>query len=181
MHTPMKVSLLGKGKTGSLTADLLKEKSYPTTIFDSSHPPSLKKLQATDIVIAFVPGESFNRLLPILLEAHLPLICGSTGVDWPPDLNERLSEQQIPWIRGSNFSRGMLLIRRMLSLLCQVPQIFFGPYRRNRGNPPSRKKGCSLGNGTEMVRMVESFPRCQIHPPRRCGGQASSDFEILQR
>ena len=125
MPNSIKVSLLGKGKTGSILANILQEKSYPATVFDSTHPPSLKKLQATNVAIAFVPGESFNRLIPLLLEAKIPVVTGSTGSGWPSaDLNHRLKERKIPWIWGSNFSQGMLLVQRMLSVLRKVPQIF---------------------------------------------------------
>ena len=123
LHTS-KIALLGKGKTGTPMADILSAEGYPTTIFDSTHPPSLEKLRPADIVVAFVPGKVFNELLPLLLEARCPLICGATGVDWPDDLDERLKREKVPWIWGSNFGRGMLLVRRMLSLFSQVPQIF---------------------------------------------------------
>ena len=124
MSPHSKISLLGKGKTGSSVVELLEAKGRPTTIFDSAHPPSLEELQATDVAVAFVPGKAFEELIPLLLESRLPLVCGSTGVTWPADLDERLKERHVPWIRGSNFSCGMLLIRRMLSVLSQSPQIF---------------------------------------------------------
>ena len=120
----MKVSLIGKGKTGSMVLKILEKKGYPAKVFNSTHPPTLEALQETDIAIAFLPGDAFCELIPLLLESRLPLICGSTGVEWPSDLDHSLQERNIPWIWGSNFAAGMTLIRPMLAALGKAPQLF---------------------------------------------------------
>ena len=120
----MKVSLLGVGKTGSQVLALLEEKGYPARVFNRSHPPTVEELQKTDVGIAFVPSDALGELMPLLLESRRPLICGTTGMEWPADLDQRLREHNVPWIWGSNFAAGMVLIRRMLGILGKAPQLF---------------------------------------------------------
>ena len=124
MPDSISVSLIGVGRTGSCVRELLEGKGYESVVFNSSHAPSPEELRHTDVGIAFVPGDVFEKMIPLLLESRLPLVCGSTGVDWPPDLDVRLRECGIPWIRGSNFATGMLLIREMLAALGKAREIF---------------------------------------------------------
>ena len=163
MPESINISLLGRGKTGSQVENLLKEKGHNTTVFSSTHPPTLEKLLPADIIISFVPGDVFNHLLPLLLESRRPIVCGSTGVEWPLDLDSRLKEQGIPWVWGSNFAMGMLLIRQMLAPLEKVPQIFSDYHVKIQETHHQHKQDAPSGTGlkwrewSSLEPEIESF------------------------
>lgn len=106
----MKVSVVGTGKTGSAVVEVLGESAVP---FNSENPPTVEKLKQTDVAIVFVPGNSAEEVVELLLKAEIPAVWGTTGYDWPDDLNERVKKA---WIIGSNFSLGMNLVRKSLEL-----------------------------------------------------------------
>jgi len=109
----MKVSVIGTGKTGSAVVDVLGRDAVP---FDSESPATIEKLKKTDIAIIFVPGNSAEDVVELLLEAKIPAVWGTTGYEWPEDLHKRVTKAGVPWIIGSNFSLGMNLVRKSLEL-----------------------------------------------------------------
>ena len=43
-----------------------------------------------DAIIAFVPGPAVQSLIPTLMEIAKPVVWGSTGFEWPSDIDEQL-------------------------------------------------------------------------------------------
>jgi 4-hydroxy-tetrahydrodipicolinate reductase len=117
----MKIALLGKGKTGSFVSKL---HSGEITIFDSKSEISCESLNSHDVIVSFLPGEAFLNLIPILVECNIPVVTGSTGFDWPSDINATLEEKQIPWIYGHNFSLGMNIVKEMIERLERAKSLF---------------------------------------------------------
>lgn len=117
----MKVALLGSGKTGGRVAELLE--SAPT-IFSSSNPPTVEKLEGHDVIISFLPGEAFFEYIPMLVETGLPVVTGSTGFEWPSDLQEKLQKLNTRWLYASNFSLGMNLVHQMINTLSKASKLF---------------------------------------------------------
>ena len=122
----MKIAVLGKGKTGSEVIELLKLQKpvVPMTIFDSQNVPTLQKLKGHDVIISFLPGEAFTNLIPTLVDSKIPVVCGSTGFEWPRTLNFKLKDQRIRWIYSSNFSLGMNLVQQMIFTLNRAQKVF---------------------------------------------------------
>ena len=89
----MKVTLIGKGKTGSQVQLLLPPDSLLAT-FDSSTPLDILTINHSDVCIVFTPGPAFVSLLPQLLEATTPLVIGATGFSWQPEHLEQLVREQ---------------------------------------------------------------------------------------
>lgn len=116
----MKIALLGKGKTGSMVAELAPK----VEIFDRSHVPTLEALSRNDIIISFLPGEAFKGLIPMLLETKLPVVTGSTGLDWPVDFDLTLKKQNLAWIHATNFSLGVVIMKQLIERLNQVSHLF---------------------------------------------------------
>lgn len=113
----MKIAVIGTGKTGGEVIRLLGDKLHAA--FDRKNPVSIAGLEGADAVIIFVPGENVAELLPIIKEARLPAVWGSTGFDWPNELDEELNEDHIRWVAAANFSLGMQMLRRVLNLMGQ--------------------------------------------------------------
>ena len=124
----MKIALLGKGKTGGKVLELLKEKNIPHTVFDSQNTCSLEKLKGHDVVISFLTGEVFENYLELLLQSKLPVVTGSTGLDYQKALDgqflKKCESGQSPWIYANNFSLGMNLVYQMILIMKEAGNIF---------------------------------------------------------
>ena len=116
----MKIGLLGTGKTGSKVQELHED----VVPFDSSNPPNPQALSGVDVVISFLPGTAFLEYLDMLIEAGKPVATGSTGFEWPDDIDQRLKEQQLSWIKAHNFSLGMNVVRQMIQTMSHLSNLF---------------------------------------------------------
>lgn len=118
----MKVALLGSGRTGGKVLELLDAKQV--TAFNHEHPPTLQKLKGHDVIISFLPGPVFAGYIDLLIESGLPVVTGSTGFNWPEDVDARLKAAKVTWVTASNFSLGMNLVHGMIKVLAKAPQLF---------------------------------------------------------
>lgn len=112
----MKTAIIGNGKTGSEIVKLLPHQEI-VAIFDIDHPVTVAALKTADVVIVFIPGDQVANIIPILLEAKILAVFGSTGFSWAEDLNTKLIEKKIAWVKAANFSLSMNLIRHCLKIL----------------------------------------------------------------
>ncbi|MGB9153928.1 MAG: dihydrodipicolinate reductase C-terminal domain-containing protein [Alphaproteobacteria bacterium] len=106
----MKYAVIGTGKTGQAILDLLPAPDV-VAVFNSRNPVTVEKLRQADVGIVFVPGKALGEMLPLLLEAKMPLVIGTTGYAWPVDLDAKLRAMNMPWIIGQNFSVGLNVMR----------------------------------------------------------------------
>lgn len=119
----MKIALLGHGKTGSKVLELARDQ-HQVMLFDSKNSPTFEKLKDSDVIVSFLPGEVFLNFIPLLVETKIPVVCGSTGFSWPTDLDKTLREKNIPWIYGTNFSLGVVVIKQLLEKLHEMESLF---------------------------------------------------------
>lgn len=120
----MKVSVIGTGKTGSAIAEILGDNAV---LFNTRQPANVKALEKTDIAIIFVPGDAAPEIIDILLEANIPAVWGTTGYQWPADLPARVKKSGKSWVIGSNFSLGMNLVRKSISIFGQGAKLLKNP------------------------------------------------------
>ncbi len=118
----MRIALLGKGKTGSYVLRAASD----VVVFDQTNKPTFEKLTACDVVISFLPGEAFKELIPLLLETKLPVVTGSTGFTWPVDFNQTLIQNNLKWIYATNFSLGVVVMKKLIEKLREVDNILDG-------------------------------------------------------
>lgn len=116
----MKIALLGAGKTGSKICEIHQN----VAPFDSKTPPSIEALKAADVVVSFLPGEAFVSYLDMLIEAGRPVVTGSTGFEWPENMDKTLKEKKLRWIRAHNFSLGMNVVREMIQKMSYLSDLF---------------------------------------------------------
>ena len=119
----MKLALLGKGKTGGNVLELLRPEDQ-VLVFDSKNPVSLEKLKEIDVLIAFVDGSIFLPLVDTLVESKVLVISGVTGMQWPKDLNQRLIDNNITWVKSHNFALGMRLVHEVINILSKASDLF---------------------------------------------------------
>jgi len=106
----MKIAILGRGKTGSKVEIVAKESGHQTIVFHTQNKPTIETLKGCNVVISFLPGPALNTYLPLLKEANIPIISGSTGHDFS-EVTDLL------WIQGHNFSLGMNIAHEMINVL----------------------------------------------------------------
>lgn len=113
----MKIAVIGTGKTGGEVLKLLDEDQIVGP-FDSSNSPTAGTLELADAAIIFVPASAVESVKEIVLSAGITAVWGSTGYDWPQDKwDDELKEHGLKWIRASNFSLGMNIVRRCLQMI----------------------------------------------------------------
>lgn len=119
----MKIALLGKGKTGGRVLELLVQNNIPHTVFDSKNHPTQANLKGHDVIISFLSGDVFKEYMTLLLESHIPVVTGSTGMEWPSDFDKQLKDTNSKWIYASNFSLGMNLVHQMILIMKEADSI----------------------------------------------------------
>ncbi len=115
----MRVAVIGRGKAGSAVITGLGCEQIHD-IYHSTNLVTVDKLQGADVVIVFVPGMHFATILPILIKANIPVVCGVTGFDWPERWQQRLIQ---PWICAHNFSLAMYFVRQCLGILGKIDKV----------------------------------------------------------
>lgn len=118
----MKIALLGTGKTGSKVLEVVGNDQVVG--FDETNPPTLEKLQSCDAAISFLPGPAFVSYIDLLVESKLPVAVGSTGFEWPVDIDQRLKDAGVRWVVSSNFALGMSIVRAMILSLSKASKLF---------------------------------------------------------
>lgn len=119
-----KIALLGKGKTGGKVLELITKTNLAHTVFDSKNIPTIENLKGHDVIISFLSGDVFEKYIPLLVESKIPVVCGSTGFEWPLDFNKELQAKGLKWIYASNFSLGMTLVKKMIQVLSHANKIY---------------------------------------------------------
>ena len=147
-----KYVVIGKGKTGSAVLQTLGS-SRLAGVFSRTSPiqdSDLATLKNASAAIVFVPAEGLRAVLPALLEAKIPTVCGTTGLVWDSGLREELLEKNIPWIVGSNFSPGMNLFFLIAKLIDQNRAFLGSPDLKIRELHHTQKKDSPSGTALKL-------------------------------
>lgn len=123
----MKIAVLGKGKTGSKVIELLQEEKIIHTVFDSKNQLTKNALLGHDVIICFLAAEPFKQYIDTIIDSKIPLVCGTTGINYSEDLKNRIKENQLTWIVANNFSLGMNLIKNMIETLGKANKLVAHP------------------------------------------------------
>lgn len=122
----MNIAVIGTGKTGGEVVDLLNPENIVGP-FNTANKPTPKKLQGADAIIIFVPGAAVDDIFDTVMETGIPAVWGSTGYEWPDDLDQRLRDKGIKWLKASNFSLGMNIVRKCISVISQGSELLDDP------------------------------------------------------
>jgi len=122
----MKFAVIGTGKTGGKVIELLTDENIVGP-FDVDYKPTAEKLRDADAAILFVPPKAVDELMDPLLESGIPAAWATTGYDWPADLDQKLKRKNAKWLKASNFSLGMNIVRRCLGVIGQSSAILKDP------------------------------------------------------
>lgn len=122
----MKFAVIGTGKTGKKVLEVLDDDQIVGP-FDSTNKPTPEKLKAADAAILFVPGSAADELIGPVMEAGISAAWGTTGYEWPADLDQQLKQKNLKWLKASNFSLGMNIVRRCLGVIGQSSSVLSKP------------------------------------------------------
>jgi 4-hydroxy-tetrahydrodipicolinate reductase len=109
----MNMLLLGKGKTGSLVAEVARERGHQVRALDSSDNPGgaalgRENLQGVDVVIDFTTPKAAVENIAACARAGAAMVVGTTG--WYGELSrihEMVEKSGIGFLYASNFSVGV--------------------------------------------------------------------------
>lgn len=118
-----KIALLGAGKTGSKVIELANS-DEEIIVFNTSNPPTTDKIAEMDAVISFLPGPAFLEYIDLLLASKTPVITGSTGMEWPDGVHEKLLDQKTTWIKAHNFALGMNIVKPIIEMMANATALF---------------------------------------------------------
>ena len=121
----MKIAVIGAGKTGGKVVELLGNDL--SEVFDEDNEPTVEKLKESDAAIIFVPGDAVPDIIDKVIESGIPAAWGSTGYDWPEDLEDKVKAQHAKWVIASNFSLGMNVIRKSIEAISAGSAILKDP------------------------------------------------------
>lgn len=122
----MKVAVIGRGKTGSSVAETLNDENIDA-VYHRDNPPTATKLQKADVAIVFVNADGLEAVMPELIQARIPVVCGTTGYGFSDKLAREIAEQNNYWVVASNFSLAMALIRQCCQILAQGENLLTNP------------------------------------------------------
>lgn len=124
------LAIIGTGKTGSRVLSLLESGEYEIEglkpslrSFNDSNPLTMEALSGCKAAIVFVPGQSLVKIAPILLEAKLPVVCGTTGFEYDAHFKSKVATRGTHWVVASNFSPLICALRGALELLGKHPSL----------------------------------------------------------
>jgi 4-hydroxy-tetrahydrodipicolinate reductase len=135
----MNIGVFGKGKTGSEVIELL-DTGF---VFDSKNLPSNDN--DLDALIIFIPPNAFIQHQQLLLSLTYPLIIGTTGIEWTKELKKQIKQNKRTWIYASNFSLGMLLVRKAIEKMNSLLSILDDPILEISETHHTNKKDAPSG------------------------------------
>jgi 4-hydroxy-tetrahydrodipicolinate reductase len=111
----MNVLILGRGKTGSLVADLARARKHEVRVAGSAENPhgdalQPDKLRGVDVVIDFTNPQAVMENIPACVVAGKSMVVGTTG--WYSDLERvrgLVAKHGTGFLYGANFSIGINL------------------------------------------------------------------------
>ncbi len=118
------IGLIGSGKTGSHVKKLSENLDWK--VFNSKNRPDYDSLMQCEAVIVFLPGSVLDQYLPLLVETGVPIICGTTGFEYPEDFADQVRQRNQVWIHANNFSPAMSVVRNLIKLLGNSEKILQG-------------------------------------------------------
>ncbi|MBS1615596.1 MAG: 4-hydroxy-tetrahydrodipicolinate reductase [Bacteroidetes bacterium] len=122
----MKIALIGYGKMGHAIERIAASRGHETVLkITSSNQEDFfeKNLRTADVAIEFTRPEAALANVLRCLDAHLPVVCGTTG--WNellPLANARANERNTAFLQASNFSIGVNIFFEINRRLAQLMQ-----------------------------------------------------------
>ena len=154
----MLVLVLGKGKTGSLVAQVARERGHGVRVYDLAENPHASALTApnlagVDVVIDFTTAEAALENMRAILALGCRIVVGTTG--WYAHLNDMkalATKRGGALLYGANFSIGVQKLFRLTAELATLDGYKFSiteTHHESKLDAPS-------GTAITLLRIIES-------------------------
>jgi 4-hydroxy-tetrahydrodipicolinate reductase len=154
----MLVLVLGKGKTGSLVAQVARERGHGVRIYDLAENPHAAALTApnlagVDVVIDFTTAESALENMRAVLALGCRIVVGTTG--WYAHLNDMKAlavKRGGALLYGTNFSIGVQELFRLTAELAKLDGYNFSIAETHHES----KRDAPSGTALTLQQIIES-------------------------
>ena len=127
--------------------------------FDSKNPLKKDDLNRFDMVLSFLNGDTFlEHYFDLLSTSGICVACGSTGFEWKPEMLDKIKAGGGTWIKATNFSLGMNLVKEMIKIASKANSLFSEEQLNFHINDIHHTKKLDAPSGTALLmeRMVRS-------------------------
>ena len=157
----VKLLILGRGKTGSLVAEVARERGHDITLLCAAENPgatalTAEKLRAIDAVIDFTIPQAVLGNIEACVSAGKNMVVGTTG--WYGDLDkvrQLVEKNGTGFLYGANFSIGINLLFEAARTAAGILQHQYSGQIFERHH--AQKKDAPSGTA---VTLAENHPRC---------------------
>jgi len=174
--------ILGKGKTGSLVADVGRERGHGVRVFDISENPRASALTApnlagVDVVIDFTTPEAAVENMRAVLSLGCRIVVGTTG--WYAQLAEMKAiahRRGGGLLYGTNFSMGVQKLFRLTAELAKLDGYQFAITETHHASKVDAPSGTAL----TLKEIISSFkPGLEIPITSHRVGDAKGEHVVM--
>ncbi len=186
----MQILVLGKGKTGSLVAEVARERGHGVRALDVSENLRAAALTATnltgvDVVIDFTAPEAAVENMRAVLALGGRIVVGTTG--WYAHLDEMksLAQKSGALLYGTNFSMGVQKLFRLIAELAKLDGYSFSISETHHVSKLDAPSGTAITLG-EIIQSVRPGIEIKIESHRVGDAKgehvvtASSEVDVLE-
>lgn len=179
----MRILVLGAGKTGSLTAEVVRERGHRVDVLRSSENPRSSTLTQDflhpfDVVIDFTTPQCVLENIHACISAGKSMVVGTTG--WYAELGNVRSEvekHQTGFVYGSNFSIGVNLFFDLVRAGAPALQYRYGAQIFERHH--AQKKDAPSGTAAVMQQILQEGHKAEIEITSFREGEVVGMHELI--
>jgi 4-hydroxy-tetrahydrodipicolinate reductase len=155
----MNFVILGKGKTGSLVANVARERGHNVRSydeFDNVHGSALtaENLRGTDVVIDFTAPAAVLENIDACAKAGVNMVVGTTGwYDRIPQIRKTVETAGIGFLYGANFSVGVNLFFEIVRTAATALKLGYQPRIMERHHV--QKKDAPSGTAVKLANILK--------------------------
>jgi 4-hydroxy-tetrahydrodipicolinate reductase len=159
MPPSLHLVLLGAGKTGSLVAEVAKERGHRPTILTRAENPrgswlTRENLRGVDAVIDFTTPEAVLPNIAACVAARTPMVVGTTGWYGEVDrIRHEVTQANAALVFGANFSYGVNLFFQIARASAPALQHGYAGHITERHHV--HKKDAPSGTAVALQRVVD--------------------------
>jgi 4-hydroxy-tetrahydrodipicolinate reductase len=167
----MNILLLGHGKTGSLVAEVARQRGHDVQVWRSADNPegsglTAEALAAIDAVIDFTAPQAVLANIRACLQAGKPMVVGTTGwYEYLPEVRELVTRTGTGMVYAANFSVGVNLFFEIVRTASgALEHGYFGQiFERHHAQKKDAPSGTALtlrsvlGEGADQRVEITSF------------------------
>lgn len=179
----MKILLLGAGKTGSLVAEVARERSHVVTVLRSADNAlgsglTRELLAPIDVVIDFTTPDCVIANIHACVAAAKNMVVGTTG--WYaeiPQIRAAVQKQDCGFLYGSNFSIGVNLFFDLVQTSTPALQHKYLPHIYERHH--AQKKDAPSGTAVTIQNLLQKNSDLEIEVTSFREGEVVGMHEVV--